>query len=139
MTNTTVHLFTDGGARGNPGPAAMGGVLFDSETKKVLDEFGTYLGSTTNNQAEYQALIEGLKRAQKLGAEKVVCHLDSQLVKEQMAGHYKVKNADLGQLFLKAKELAQTFHHISYTHIPREQNKHADALVNRALDAELGS
>ncbi len=134
MTTKTIHIFTDGGARGNPGPAAMGGVLIDAATGTVLDEFGIYLGETTNNQAEYRALIEALKRAKQHGATTVECFLDSELVVEQMTGRYKVKNGGLQSLFQKAQHLAQQFENVAFRHIPREQNKQADALVNKALD-----
>jgi ribonuclease HI len=132
----TIILHTDGGARGNPGPAAIGVVLAD-EHKKVVKEFGRYIGETTNNQAEYQALVAALTEAKNLGAAKVICYLDSELIVKQLKQEYKVKDKDLGVLFLKAWNLSQGFKEISYHHIPREQNKHADALVNQALDQHL--
>lgn len=130
----TIRIFSDGGARGNPGPAAMGGVLVDAATGTVLDEFGLYLGEMTNNQAEYRALIEALKRAEKLGVGSVECCLDSELIVEQMSGRYKVKNQGLKPLFQEAQRLTSQFRAITFHHIPREQNKRADRLVNQALD-----
>lgn len=128
-----IILKTDGGARGNPGPAAIGVVLED-EQKKVIKEFGRYIGETTNNQAEYQALLAGLTEAYKLGAEEINCYLDSELVVKQLKREYKVKDKELAPLFIKVWNLSQNFKKISYHHIPREQNKHADMLVNKALD-----
>jgi len=126
---------TDGGARGNPGPAAIGVVLED-EHGKVLKEFGRYLGETTNNQAEYQALLAGLEVAQELGASEVRCYLDSELVVKQLQQEYKVKDKGLAPLFVKAWNLSQLFSKISYHHVPREQNQRADALVNQTLDSQ---
>lgn len=139
MPDKTIRTFTDGGARGNPGPAAMGGVLIDAATGTVLDTFGVYLGETTNNQAEYRALIEALKRAKQHGATTVECFLDSELVVEQMSGRYKVKNGGLKPLFQEAHGMAQAFSGVTFRHIPREQNKQADALVNTALDNRRSS
>lgn len=134
MPTTTIRIFTDGGARGNPGPAAMGGVLYDAASGTVLDTFGIYLGETTNNQAEYRALIEALQRAKQFGATIAECNLDSQLVVEQMSGRYKVKNDGLKLLFREAQNMVRQFEHVTFHHIPREQNKQADSLVNRELD-----
>jgi len=126
---------TDGGARGNPGPAAIGVVLED-EHGKVVKEFGRYIGETTNNQAEYQALLAALEAAQELGASEVRCYLDSLLVVKQLQQEYKVKDKGLAPLFIKAWNVSQSFSKISYHHVPREQNERADALVNQALDAQ---
>ncbi len=134
MTNTTVHLFTDGGARGNPGPAGIGGVLKDPATGKILSRFSRYLGERTNNQAEYEAVINGLDQARNLGVRTVQCFLDSQLVAEQLSRRYKVKNSDLAKLFVQAWNRVQQFDRVTFQYIPREQNREADALVNRALD-----
>ncbi|MBI3956777.1 MAG: ribonuclease HI family protein [Candidatus Kerfeldbacteria bacterium] len=127
-------LSTDGGARGNPGPAGIGGVLSDSTTGEPVDSFGKYLGERTNNQAEYEALLEGLTRAKALGAIQVDCKLDSQLVVEQLRGNYRVKDPDLAKLFVKVWNLVQTFSKVTFAHVPREQNKAADKLVNQAID-----
>lgn len=126
-------LRTDGGARGNPGPAAIG-VVLENEQGKVVREFGCYLGEATNNQAEYQALLAGLGEAKKLGATEVRCYLDSELVVKQLKQEYKVKDKELAPLFVRVWNLAQHFKNVSYRHVPREQNRRADALVNSALD-----
>ncbi len=132
-----LSVYTDGGARGNPGPAALGVVIMD-ESGKVVKEFIRYLGETTNNQAEYKALIAGLEQVGKLSKPAGVAlraFLDSELVVKQMKGEYRVKDEDLKPLFAKVQKLSQTFGHIVFTHIRREKNTHADSLVNRALDA----
>ncbi|MDO8499436.1 MAG: ribonuclease HI family protein [bacterium] len=125
--------FTDGGARGNPGPAAAGIVIKD-ETGKNLDAYGEYLGEQTNNFAEYSALISALKRAKVLGATEVECFLDSELIQRQMLGQYKVKEPTLQKLFVQAYNAAAQFKKAQYKHIPREKNKEADAQVNKTLD-----
>ncbi|MFA5954437.1 MAG: ribonuclease HI family protein [Patescibacteria group bacterium] len=129
-----VHIHTDGGARGNPGPAALG-VYITDELGVLLQEFGRYLGIATNNQAEYQALIAALEAAKKFEPELVHCYLDSELVVKQMKREYRVKHVDLQPLFLKAWNAAASFKKISFTHVPRARNKEADRLVNAALDA----
>ncbi len=126
--------FTDGGARGNPGPAAAGVVIKDNDGK-IVENFGKHLGSQTNNFAEYIALILALTRAKELGATEVECFLDSELVVKQMRREYKVKEATLQKLWLQAWNLAATFKKITYNHVPRAQNKLADAEVNKTLDA----
>ncbi|HLD20429.1 MAG TPA: ribonuclease HI family protein [Patescibacteria group bacterium] len=129
----TYTLYTDGGARGNPGPAAIGGVLF-GENNTVIHEFQKYIGTTTNNQAEYQALLAGLEYAHKKRIKNIHCFLDSELVVKQLNREYKVKDKNLAKLFVKAWNICQTFSHITFTAVPRAKNKHADALVNKALD-----
>lgn len=126
-------LRTDGGARGNPGPAAIGVVLEDEQGKE-LKAFGRYIGETTNNQAEYQALLAGLEEAKRLGVQGLACFLDSELVVRQMNQEYKVKDRELASLFVKVWNISQSFKAISFTHVAREQNKRADQLVNEALD-----
>jgi len=126
-------IFTDGGARGNPGPAAAGIVIKDESGKK-LDAFGTYLGEQTNNYAEYSALIAGLKRAAELNGKEIECMLDSELIVNQMKGLYKVKEPTLQKLFVQAYNASTKFKKIVYHHIPREKNKEADKLVNDTLD-----
>lgn len=126
-------LFTDGGSRGNPGPAAIGGVLYDTEDK-IITSFSKYLGETTNNQAEYTALLTGLELAQKHQVRELSCFLDSELVVKQLKKEYKVKDAGLAKLFVKVWNLSQNFQKISFTHVRREYNKEADLLVNQALD-----
>lgn len=128
-----VKIFTDGGARGNPGPAATGVVIKD-ERDIVLDGYGEYLGDQTNNFAEYSALISGLKRAKELGATEVECFLDSELVTRQMLGQYKVREPSLQKLFIQAYNNAAQFKKVTYRHIMREKNKEADRFVNDTLD-----
>jgi len=125
--------FSDGGARGNPGPAGIGALIYDEE-KKVIAELSKYLGVATNNQAEYRALIMVLEKAFSLGGEEIVCYLDSELVVKQLNREYKIKNKDLAPLFLNVYNLSLQFKKISFKHIPREQNKEADALANLAMD-----
>jgi ribonuclease HI len=130
-------MYTDGGARGNPGPAAIGVAIFDvGNTHNPIKTLSLYLGETTNNQAEYKALIAGLEEAQKLGAQELVCYLDSELVVKQLTGIYKIKEAGLKDLAMDALRLKNTFMQVEFKHVPREKNKLADALVNEALDKE---
>jgi ribonuclease HI len=126
-------IYTDGGARGNPGPGGIGAVIYD-ENRHPVAEISEYLGHTTNNQAEYKALIAALKKAATLGADDLECFLDSELIVKQLKREYKVKNKDLAPLFLEIHNLSLSFHHLTYTHIPREKNKVADRLANEAMD-----
>ncbi len=130
-----IKMFADGGSRGNPGPSASGYVLLAMDDT-VLVERGVYLGITTNNQAEYQALRFGLEDAFKRGAREVAVYMDSLLVVNQMKGIFKVKNRDLWPIHVAIAEQARQFKKISFTHVPRELNKLADAEVNKTLDAE---
>jgi ribonuclease HI len=127
-------LWTDGGARGNPGPAAFAYVLED-EQGDVLAAHGEAIGVATNNVAEYSALIAGLEKAVELGARELQVISDSELMVKQMRGEYKVKNEALRELSLRAAQLAQKLDRVAYTAVRREQNKLADQLVNEALDA----
>jgi len=129
-------IYTDGGARGNPGPAGIGAVLYDEEFL-VKAEISEYLGIATNNQAEYRALIAAFQKAQELGATELACFLDSELVVRQLNREYKVKNKDLAPLFLAIHNLSLNFQKIAYTHIPRERNAAADRLANAAMDRGL--
>jgi len=129
--------YTDGGARGNPGPAAIGAVIFGSQQEELL-RISEYIGETTNNQAEYKALIKALTAAAALGGKKVICHLDSELVVRQLQGRYKVREEGLKPLALIALKLAKNFQSVEFVHVRREKNKLADELVNQALDAQLG-
>ena len=129
--------YTDGGARGNPGPAGIGVVI--RHGLLTVEAFGRYIGETTNNQAEYKALLAALERAFELGAEEVECKLDSELVVKQMRHEYKVRDKDLQPLFLRAWNLSVSFKKISFAHIPREENSAADAEVNAAIDRHLGT
>ncbi len=128
-------VYTDGGARGNPGPAAVG-VIIKNAAGKTLAGYGEYLGPQTNNYAEYSALISGLKKAKELGATEVECILDSELVTKQMNRQYKVKEPTLQKLFIQTFNLASAFKKVSYKHILREGNKEADAWVNKILDEQ---
>ncbi len=133
-----LKIFSDGGARGNPGPAGIG-VVIKNEKNKTVAAFGEYLGEQTNNFAEYSALIAGLKKAFELGATEVECHLDSELVTKQMKGLYKVREATLQKLFVQAYNAGQKFKKISFRHIYREDNQAADALANKAMDEKISS
>ena len=136
MTNKKLIIFTDGGARGNPGPAGIGAVLYN-EKKEIVAEISKFLGVATNNQAEYQALIEGLKKAKELGAQELDVFLDSELVVKQLKREYKIKNKDLAPLFLEVYNLSLNFSKINFSHVYRENNKEADALANKAMDLGL--
>jgi ribonuclease HI len=127
-------LFADGGSRGNPGPAASGAVLFD-EQGAVLREVGTFLGTATNNVAEWTGLLTGLEAALDLGVDDIAVRLDSELVVKQISGAYRVKHAGLIPLHAKAKVLLRKFARVDVRHVPRKQNAAADALVNQVLDA----
>ncbi len=127
-------LFTDGGARGNPGPAAYGYVL-EAEDGTVLAAHGERIGVATNNVAEYRALIAGLEKAVELAVPEVEVVSDSELLVKQMNGEYRVKNAALQDLSIQASRLARELGKVSYTAVRREHNKLADQLVNEALDA----
>jgi ribonuclease HI len=129
-----VIVHVDGGARGNPGPAAAAAVVSDADGQ-VLDEAAEVLGVVTNNVAEYRGLLLGLQRAQELGATEVEIVNDSELVAKQVNGEYKVKHADMKPLHRAATEVLEAFDRWSVRSVPRAQNAHADALVNQALDA----
>jgi ribonuclease HI len=123
----------DGGARGNPGPAAIGIVIRDGEGN-VLQDLGETIGEATNNVAEYKALIRGIEMAKELGADELQIHGDSELVVKQMLGQYKVKHPDMKPLHAQAREALDGVEW-TISHVRREQNADADALVNQALDA----
>lgn len=127
-------LWTDGGARGNPGPAAFAYVL-EAEDGTVLDARGEAIGVATNNVAEYSALVAGLGRAVEAGVRELEVRSDSELMVKQMRGEYRVKNRDLQSLFLDASRAAREIGRVTYTHVRREHNELADRLVNEALDA----
>jgi ribonuclease HI len=127
-------LSTDGGARGNPGPAAFGYVL-ETEDGTVLAAHGETIGVATNNVAEYRALVEGLRKAGELQVDEVEVVSDSELLVRQMSGDYKVKNEALRRLYEEATELADRMKKVTYTAVRREHNELADRLVNEALDA----
>jgi ribonuclease HI len=128
------RLFTDGGARGNPGPAASAFVL-EAEDGNVLDARGEAIGVATNNVAEYRALLAGLRRALELGVDELEVVSDSELLVKQMRGEYRVKNEALRGLSLEAAALGRDVGQVVYTHVRREHNELADRLVNEALDS----
>ncbi len=129
------RLYTDGGARGNPGPAAAAFVL-EAEDGTVLDARGDAIGTATNNVAEYTALLNGLRRAAELGLTELEVVSDSELMVKQMRGEYKIKNEALRSLSAEASQLARALGSVTYTAVRREHNVLADQLVNDALDAD---
>jgi ribonuclease HI len=133
MAKLTIH--TDGGARGNPGPAGIGVFITDEKGKKVK-EVSEYIGKATNNQAEYKALIRGLEEAKKSGADEISIIMDSELIVKQLNQEYKVKDKELGSLFVKAWNLLQGFKDWTVKHVVRSKNKKADELVNKTLDKQ---
>ena len=128
------RLYTDGGARGNPGPAAFGYVL-EAEDGTVLAAYGEAIGVATNNVAEYRALVAGLEKAAELQIGEVEVVSDSELLVKQMRGEYRVKNEALRGLSIRAAQLARQVGRVTYTAVRRDHNKLADRLVNEALDA----
>lgn len=136
-----VVVYSDGGARGNPGPAAIGAVVVDESTDPPtsLVRISEAIGEATNNVAEYRALIAGLEAAARVGAVEVDVRADSELVIRQLEGRYRVRNAGLQPLHRRARALLAGFHQVSLRHVRREENTEADALVNEALDAASGA
>lgn len=132
-------LSTDGGSRGNPGPSGAGAVIQDS-SGAIVKEISRDLGTMTNNQAEYSALIFGLEGLHELGAtgKKILVRMDSELIVQQVKGVYKVKNVGLKPLYDRAKELIDDLGGVSFTHVLRHLNKRADTLVNMAIDKAQG-
>jgi ribonuclease HI len=125
---------TDGGSRGNPGPAGSGSIVIDGATGQVLAEVGRYLGVVSNNVAEYTGLIEGIRRALAIDPDaELHIRLDSKLVVEQMSGRWKIKHPDMAELAAVARQLL-TGTPVRFEWIPRERNKRADAAANRAMD-----
>lgn len=133
----SVIIHTDGGARGNPGPAGIG-VVFFGQDRKIIQEFKAYIGEATNNVAEYKALVLALEQARKLGFKDLQVNMDSELIVRQMQGVYKIKEPALQVLAKQVLSLTNHFNKISYRHVAREKNKEADRLVNLAIDAHLG-
>jgi ribonuclease HI len=129
-----VVINTDGGARGNPGPAGIG-LVIKSETGELLYSHGAHIGDATNNVAEYSALIKALEESVNLGATNLRIQMDSELIVKQMQGIYKIKQPALQELATKVLALLKKFDSYSFIHVRREYNKEADALVNKALDA----
>lgn len=131
-----LKFFTDGGSRGNPGPAASGIVILNM-ADEVLEEFGVYLGTTTNNQAEWRAVKFALEAVAKYKPKVVHALMDSELVCKQIKGEYRVKNPDLQPIYMDVMALAKNYQ-IDFTHVYRRYNKLADAQVNIAIDRALG-
>ncbi len=127
-------LFADGGSRGNPGPAASGAVLFAPDGR-IVREVGEFIGIKTNNVAEWNALIIGLRAAKEEGFRSLAIRMDSELVVKQVRGEYRVKHVDLQPLHQVAMRLLRGFDRVDIAHVPRNQNKDADRVVNRVLDA----
>lgn len=134
MSVDKVIIHTDGAARGNPGPAAIGATIKD-DTGKLLAGISRHIGSTTNNQAEYRAVITAMEKAISLGAKDISVKADSELVVKQLNGQYKVKNAALRPLYQKVVQLTGKLDSFSISYVPRAQNAEADALANKALDS----
>lgn len=132
-TISSAIIYSDGGSRGNPGPSASGFVIID-EAGVVVAEGGAYLGETTNNVAEYQAVYLGLVKAQELGITHVDFRMDSQLVARQLNGQYKIKHPELVPIYRRITELAKKFATVTFTHVLREYNTLADGVVNKLLD-----
>ena len=136
-----LRIYTDGGSRGNPGPAASGAVIksidghADGET---LAHVSKWLGKDTNNQAEYTAIIIGLQRAKTLGGTEIDMVMDSELAVRQLNGIYKVKNPDIAKRFVEVHNLIQNFKKVTFRHVRREFNKEADAVVNKCIDEHVG-
>lgn len=136
MRKVIVH--SDGGARGNPGPAAIG-VVIENEQGEIVQEISKHIGESTNNVAEYTAVLEGLLALKTLFGDEgremeIDWRLDSELVVKQLSGEYKVNNPGLREIYLEIRDLRAMFPHLELQHVPREKNKHADRLVNEALD-----
>lgn len=127
-------LYTDGGARGNPGPGAIGIVIKNSQGK-VIKEIGKFIGRSTNNDAEYKAVIGGLKSCWEMGAKELECFIDSLLVVNQLNGKFKVKNIKIKIYWNEIKTLEKKFKEVLYYHIPRTKNFLADKIVNDVLDS----
>ncbi len=131
---TKAKLFTDGGSRGNPGPSALGYVIYDMEDN-VVKKSSSYLGVTTNNQAEYKGLLVGLEAALALGIKELEVYMDSLLVINQVQGIWKLKNAELVPHHTAIRKLIPQFEHVTLAHVPRAMNALADSMVNECLDA----
>ena len=129
------YIFTDGGSRGNPGVSGAGAVIYNAD-KQIIGQYGWYTGHNTNNFAEYTGMIEGLRQAENIGITDLTVFLDSKLAIEQMNGNWKVKHPNIKPLFEKAKAIAERFQQIKFVHVPREKNKVADQLANRAMDRQ---
>lgn len=130
-----ITIYTDGGARGNPGPAAVGVVIYQ-EGKKEPKKYSKFLGEMTNNQAEYEAVLYAMELAKKIKPrpDEIDFYLDSELLVGQLNRQFKIKNIELGRYFIKIWNSSQSFNKINYYYIPRHKNREADELVNQAID-----
>ena len=143
MTSYKIIVFTDGGSRGNPGPAAVGFVIKDA-SENLIKSHGETIGEATNNEAEYRAVVSALKKIKALLGKKkckelsVEVNMDSELVQKQLTGKYKIENKKLAPFFLEIWNLKLDFGGVSFQHLPRERNKEADRMVNQALDDAPG-
>jgi ribonuclease HI len=133
-----LYVYSDGGARGNPGDAGIG-IIISKPDGVILHEFKRYIGKKTNNQAEYTALLTALELAKQFGAKNLMCFLDSELVVKQLKGEYRVRNRVLKPMFERIRSIEKDFAKVSYTHLPRENEKIqiADRLVNEAIDEKV--
>ncbi len=136
LKSPKLSIYTDGGARGNPGPAALGVVIYDEEGK-IIKKFGKYLGRKTNNEAEYEAVVRALLFARQLRASTIEFHLDSELIVRQLNHIYRVRDKRMLEFVLRIRSLETNFKKVSYRHIPREKNRLADRLVNETIDNHL--
>ena len=132
MKYQKLEIYTDGGARGNPGPAGIGVVIWHG--KQLVGTYSKYIGHATNNQAEYQAVIYALEQAKRLKAEELDFYLDSELVVNQLNRKFKIKDKDLGTLFVKVWNLLVSFKSVNFNQVARAKNKEADKMVNQAID-----
>ncbi len=137
MENKKLEIYTDGGARGNPGPAAVGVVIWNGNT--LVGSYSKYIGEATNNQAEYHAVLFGLEQAKRLKASELDFYVDSELIATQLSRQAKIKNVELGSLFVKCWNMMIGFRRVDFRVIPREKNKEADKLVNKELDKQMSS
>lgn len=133
-----IYVFVDGAARGNPGPAGLG-VVFRAPNGDILTSLHSYIGQTTNNVAEYKALLAALEEAQRLGFQQLKIHTDSQLMQRQLAGLYRVKSKRLKTLFQRVERLLNQLRGYDILHVPREENREADRLANLAIDEAIAT
>ena len=136
MNYKKLIIYTDGGARGNPGPAGIGAIAYD-ENENIVFEISEYIGETTNNQAEYRALLAAISKAKELNTEEIDFFLDSELVVKQLNREYKVKNKELAPLFVQIYNATMQFKKVTFKHVPRNMNKEADRLANLAMDKKI--
>ena len=132
MQHNHLEIYTDGGARGNPGPAGIGVVMWSGN--ELIGTYSKYIGEKTNNQAEYEAVLLALQQAKRVKAQTIDVYMDSELAVNQLNRKFKIKNSELGSLFIKAWNMMIGFKSVKFHHIPREKNKEADKLVNTAID-----